>query len=180
MDWDIQSLSKVCVQCQHPLTEGNVFHCFLVLSSEGSLERKDFCGGCYPQMKASWEGRPDLYSYWEGRVQRVEEMPQPKPLPYERFEILLRKYMVSESDRDRKFTYILALLLERKKIFVHRESVIREAQDKSFLVYEHLETGETFILEDPRLSLNQVEELKSELKDLMEQEFQTVLVEKAS
>ena len=38
-------------------------------------------------------------------------------------------------------------------------------------MYEHVQTGETFILEDPRLGLDQVEDVQNDLKDIMEQEF---------
>jgi hypothetical protein len=70
------------------------------------------------------------------------------------------------------------LLLERKKVLVHRESVLKEEESKKFLVYDHIQTGETFILEDPHLSLNQVSEIQKELKHVMDEEFQVEACEK--
>lgn len=178
MDWEIQGLSAQCFGCQKALQNGDDFYCFLVIEPENQLKRNDFCRACFESSKSSWVNRTDLYSYWKGQVKLTPSPVHAPPLPYERFEILLRKYVGSQEERDKKFSYILALLLERKKILIHRESVLKDQETKRFLVYEHHESGETIILEDPHLSLNQVDEVQKELKSVMDQEFHIAPFEK--
>jgi hypothetical protein len=178
MDWEIQILSERCEECKAPFQEGNGFHSFLVLSEQKIPERNDFCARCYETIKNTWLNRSDIYSYWQGITRLIPPPPRVQPLPFEKFELLLRKYIVSKEPRDQKFAYILMLLLERKKVLVHRESVLKEEESKKFLVYDHIQTGETFILEDPHLSLNQVSEIQKELKHVMDEEFQVEACEK--
>lgn len=171
MEWQIQDLSVHCSKCQASFHDGDPFYCFLVLSQEGIPLRNDFCKACFEEVKSSWMAGPRLYSYWASFMREEAPLPKPKPLPYEHFETLLRKYILSEDMREKKFAYILLLLLERKKIFTFRESVLKEGE-KRFLVYDHAQTGESFVLEDPSLSLAQLGEVQKELKEMMDQELQ--------
>ncbi len=171
MEWQIQDLSKHCTQCQTIFGEADSFHCFLVLSEEDIPQRNDFCKSCFENVKDIWLNSPKTYSHWASFVKLETPPPKPKPMPYEYFETLMRKYIVSEETKEKKFAYILILLLERKKILSFKESVLKEGE-KRFLVYEHSETGESFILEDPHLGLAQVGELQLELKEIMGQELQ--------
>ncbi|MFM8885228.1 MAG: hypothetical protein ACKOKC_02275, partial [Chthoniobacterales bacterium] len=58
--------------------------------------------------------------------------------------------------------YILALMLERKRILKPMES-----SDPDVLVYERAQTGETFLIPNPRLSLAQVPEVQKEVTALL-------------
>lgn len=178
MDWEIQSLSDQCAECKTVFRDGEGFHSFLILLEQETPKRNDFCKQCYEDVKSSWMDRSDIYSYWQGLTRRIPPPPRSQPLPFEKFELLLRKYIVSKESRDQKFAYILMLLLERKKVLVHRDSILKEEESKKFLVYDHAQTGETFILEDPHLSLNQVGEIQKELKHVMDEEFQVEACEK--
>ncbi|MBI1871283.1 MAG: hypothetical protein HYS07_08840 [Chlamydiae bacterium] len=169
MEWEIQGLSQNCSGCQSSFQDQNPFYCFLLFPQGSIPQRKDFCKNCVDQAKADYVASSTIYSYWEGHVHILPLAPKPKPLPYERFETLLRKYIVSKEPHDQKFAYILALLLERKKILIHRESVRKEEAKNRFLIYEHAETEESFILEDPTLTLSQVEEVQNELKEVMDE-----------
>lgn len=172
MDWEIQEISKSCSECQQVFGQGDDFYTFLALTAENKMSRHDLCLKCAETSRSSWLGRTDLYSCWQGKYSFEQVEVKTQPLPYERFEAALRRYIVSQEPKDQKFTYVLALLLERKKILIHRESIIKDEEKKNFLVYEHSQTGETFVVEDPRLSLNQVDEFQKELKDLLAREFQ--------
>ena len=171
MDWEIQEVSKDCLNCHERFCDKDDFYTFLALSAEGHPQRSDFCHKCFDVLKSSWLLRSDLVSQWKGTLRTKRVQPKAKPLPYERIELLLRKYMIGEEERDRKFSYILALMLERKKILLYRESVVQDLA-KKFLVYEHRDTGECFTLEDPRLELGQLGDVQRELKSVMDAEFQ--------
>jgi hypothetical protein len=48
-------------------------------------------------------------------------------------------------------------MLERKRILKHRET---RAETGKVLVYEHLKTGEVFLVNDPGLKLDQLAEVQ--------------------
>ena len=58
--------------------------------------------------------------------------------------------------------YILALMLERKKVLRPLPS-----PEKTTLLYEHVMTGETFIITDPQLSLENLIEVQQEVSELL-------------
>jgi hypothetical protein len=62
--------------------------------------------------------------------------------------------------------YILALMLERKKLLrqVDRQ---RSEEILTILVYEHLPTGEVWLIEDPGLKLNELTSVQSEVAALL-------------
>jgi hypothetical protein len=62
--------------------------------------------------------------------------------------------------------YILALMLERKRQL--RPTDTRDDADgRRLLLYEHVRTGETFVVADPRLRLDQLEEVQREVAELL-------------
>ena len=65
--------------------------------------------------------------------------------------------METEDPANRNTIYILAVMLERRRILVERDVQTREDGVK-VRVYEHRKTGETFLVPDPGLKLS---ELKS-------------------
>jgi len=63
--------------------------------------------------------------------------------------------------------FILAVMLERKKILKHRDTV-REESGAELLVYEHAGSGESFTIPDPHLRLDQLEQVQAEVSELLE------------
>jgi len=58
--------------------------------------------------------------------------------------------------------YILAVMHERKKILVERD--VQTHDDGNMVrVYEHRETGETFLIPEPRLRLDQLEDVQADV-----------------
>ena len=58
--------------------------------------------------------------------------------------------------------YILAVMLERKRILAEQDVQIREDGAK-VRVYEHRKTGETFIITDPGLKLTELTSVQAEV-----------------
>ena len=58
--------------------------------------------------------------------------------------------------------YILALMLERKRILKERE-VKRNEDGTLTRIYEHMKTGDIFIIPDPELRLDQVAEVQQQV-----------------
>jgi hypothetical protein len=74
--------------------------------------------------------------------------------------------MQGDSPQYTNARYILALMLERKRIL--KEVEVKRGDDDSLTrIYEHAKSGEVFIIPDPQLKLAQVEEVQRQVADLL-------------
>lgn len=132
------------------------YFAILVWGDDGYV-RTDFCENCWAQKQEI--GSP--YSIWQG----VFKMPAPaqeEPLKKETAESLLRRLMENEDKSKINVIYILAIMLERKRILVERD--IQTRNDGTIIhIYEHRKTGETFLIPDPHLKLDQLESVQQEV-----------------
>ena len=63
--------------------------------------------------------------------------------------------------------YILALMLERKRLLRQTAAQTDPASDQRILFYEHVKTGETFVVLDPGLKLDQLDAVQREVGELL-------------
>ena len=81
-------------------------------------------------------------------------------------EDLLRNYMLESGAGHANARYILALMLERKRLM--REVGVKRGEDGSLTrIYEHVKTGEVFVIPDPELRLDQVEQVQMQVAGLL-------------
>jgi hypothetical protein len=159
-DWDIKPRSEACQKCSIPFADKQVYHAALVYGEQGYV-RGDYCQGCWP----SCEKSAVSYSMWKG-VFRMPPPPPEEPLKKETAESMLRKLIQDEDDSKGSAIYILAVMLERKRVLVEKD--VKKRPDGIWIrVYEHRKSGETFIIADPRLRLDQVEEVQKEVVALL-------------
>lgn len=154
-DWDIKTRCDVCSGCEHEFDDGECYHSALIYGAEGYM-RSDLCVPC-------WEKAPPEapFSIWQS-VFRKPPPPEEEALKKETAESLLRKLMTLENEEHRNVVYILAVMLERKRILVER--AVQENKDGArSLVYEHRKTGESFLIPDPGLKLDQLEHVQEEV-----------------
>ena len=62
--------------------------------------------------------------------------------------------------------YILAVMLERKRILKVKEQLKRDG--KRVFVYEHPKSGDFFTITDPDLQLDQLEQVQTDVADVLE------------
>ena len=160
-DWDIKPRGEACRKCDVPFTDRQVYHAALVFGEEG-YARADYCAGCWPTVEKS-AAMP--YSMWQG-VFRMPPPPPEEPLKKETAESLLRKLIEEDDDSKANVIYILAVMLERKRLLVEKD--VKKRPDGIWIrVYEHRKTGDTFVIADPRLRLDQIEEVQKEVMALL-------------
>lgn len=158
-DWNIKSRSHTCQVTGLAFEEGDFFYTLLFWDKE-EAQRLDLS-------EAAWEERkqdaaaPIPFSYWRSRYEPPAP-PAPEPLPKDDAEGMLRYFLKQQEPQHKNACYILALMLERKKLFRPLPS-----PNKSTLLYEHVGTGETFILTDPQLSLENLLEVQQEVSALL-------------
>lgn len=163
-EWNIQSRAHACQACGRGFVDKEKYHT-LLLSERSDLVRQDVCEACWTaQYSEGARERKGFISYW----QAVYEAPVPKveAIQKENAESLLRKLMELKDPKYIPAAYILAVMLERKRILKVKEQITREGQ--RFFVYEQPRTGDVFTILDPELHLDQLMEVQKAVSDLME------------
>jgi hypothetical protein len=159
-DWDIKPLGASCQACDRAFQDGAPYRSTLVFGEEG-YRRADFCEACWTQDR----NPADAVSTWQG-VYRAPAPPPEEALKKETAESLLRRLMKTDDASRVNVIYILGVMLERKRILVERDVQIRDNGIK-ILVYEHRKTGETFLVPDPQLRLDELEHVQEEVVTML-------------
>lgn len=154
-DWEIKSRGDLCGQCEQPFTDGQSFVSRLTFGEEG-YTRADFCEGCWDAMEDK-----GALSVWR-TVYRLPPPPAEEAVKKETAESLLRQLIEDEDPASRNTIYILAVMLERRRIFAEQDVQEREDGVK-VRVYEHKKTGESFLIPDPEIRLAELEEIQEEV-----------------
>jgi len=81
-------------------------------------------------------------------------------------ETVLRKVVERNDPRYAAAGYILAVILERKRILKVKEQIIRDG--KRVFVYEQPKTGDIFTIADPALRLDQLAQVQQDVAQLLE------------
>lgn len=155
-DWEIKSRGHVCARTGREFQEGESFYTLLFREGEG-FRREDVS-------EEAWNSRNDNiepFSFWRSKYEPPAP-PPPEPLPKDDAEGLLRRLIEEQNPATVNARYILALMLERKRVLRPVES-----QDDEMLVYERAGSGETFVLANPHLSLEQIPDVQREVSDLL-------------
>jgi hypothetical protein len=58
-------------------------------------------------------------------------------------------------------------MLERKRLLIERDVRVRREDGKLIRLYEHRHTGETLMIVDPRLRLDEIEEVQREIVTML-------------
>jgi len=79
---------------------------------------------------------------------------------------LLRKLVALNEPRHAPAAFILAVMLERKRLLKVKEQFTREG--KRVYIYEHPKTGDVFAITDPDLHLDQLQQVQHDVAHLLE------------
>ena len=108
----------------------------------------------------------DQYGHDEGDRVLIETARQLQhALRKDDAESLLRRLMTENAPGMRNARYILALMLERKKVV--RQIERQRQEGASILVYEHIASGEVWLIEDPGLKLGELKAVQDEVAHLL-------------
>lgn len=164
LEWNIQSRGHVCHLTGHGFTEGQRFHTVLLSGREG-LERLDFSEGAWKEHGAEVMARPGIISHWLGTYHAPPATP-PEAIRRDDAESLLRELLNRRDPRHTGAVYILAVMLERKRLL----KVKGQSRENGLRVtlYEHPKTGDIFPVTDPGLQLSQLEEVQRDVASLLE------------
>jgi hypothetical protein len=162
-DWNIQSRAHACEACQQPFADQQPYYTAL-LEEKHELRRQDLCAACWQTQFSADAARSGLISHWQG----VYEAPPPvvEAIQKATAETLLKQLIELNDPRHMPAGYILAVMLERKRVLKVKEQIIRDG--KRTFIYEQPKTGEVFTITDPGLHLDQLEEVQRDVANLLE------------
>ena len=144
-------------------TDKECFHT-LLYEERSELRRLDLCQACWDRDPEGARERKGFVSYWHG----VYEAPAPptEAIQKETAESLLRKLIELNNPQYIPAGYILAVMLERKRLLRVKEQLRREG--RRVFIYEHPKSGDVFTIIDPDLQLTQLEQVQKDVAHLLE------------
>jgi hypothetical protein len=157
--WHLRSRARQCSATDTPFTEGQpiVTAIFPDPESSGYL-RKDFSEEAWKQRGEEDEA---AFSSWRTNYSPIVISENPQAVTKQGAEELLRTLVEEDQEHTENTRYILALMLERQKLL--RETDSQPTSGGTLRIYEHRKTGEVFIVKDPNIALDQVEEIQEEV-----------------
>jgi len=159
-DWDIKTRADRCALTNRPFGEGEFFYTLLFRNKEG-FSRQDLS-------EEAWGQRNDNiqpFSFWRSKFE-APPPPPPEPLAKETAEDLLRRYMLEGNASHASARYILAVMLERKRILKQIDS--QQTSEGKTLIYENPKTGEVFVIPDPQLRMEQIDAVQKEVAEQLQ------------
>ncbi|HWB03187.1 MAG TPA: hypothetical protein VG796_09200 [Verrucomicrobiales bacterium] len=161
-NWNIRSRSHTCLQTGDAFADGETFYTALFEDPQtDELVRRDYS-------VTAWESLKDElhpFSFWKSIYEAPRTEAKVEVVEKESAEGLLRRLIEEDTAGTENTRYILAIMLERKKILKH--TATRETEEANFLIYEHPKSGEVYIIRDPELRLDQVEGVQREVSLLL-------------
>jgi hypothetical protein len=161
-EWNIQSRAHACQTCEKSFSDQQPYHT-LLFTEKHELRRLDVCDTCWKAQDNS--AQANLISLWQGTYEAPPAAP-PEAIQKETAETLLRKLIEQNDPKHGAACYILAVMLERKRLLKIKEQIKRDGQ--RIFVYEQPRTGDLFTITDPNLQLNQLEEVQRDVGNLLE------------
>jgi hypothetical protein len=163
-DWNIQSRAHACEACGKAFADKETYHT-LLFDERADFRRSDICQACWQkQFSDGARDRKGFVSYWHG----VYHAPPPPTEAIQKAtaESLLRKLIEMNDPRYIPAGFILAVMLERKRILKVKEQLVRDGL--RVFIYEQPKTGDLFTIVDPNLQLNQLEAVQHDVAALLE------------
>jgi hypothetical protein len=164
-EWNIQSRASACEACGQPFADRQKYHT-LLLDEKAGLRRTDICDPCWQKQSAGdAHSRAGFISFWQG----IFEAPAAQPaeaIQKETAETVLRKLIERNDPNYAPAAFILAVMLERKRILRVKEQFQRDG--RRVFIYEQPKTGDLFTIPDPDLHLDQLEQVQRDVAQLLE------------
>ncbi|MBQ3672750.1 MAG: hypothetical protein II924_04275 [Kiritimatiellae bacterium] len=160
-EWNLRSRGHVCSLCQQPLVDRAPVVSAL-RETAGGYDRYDCHPDCWKSAARDWTA----FSQWDGVYFAPVKEEKKEPLKKEDAGELLRKLMTLDDPAMKNVVYVLAVMLERAKILVERDA--KELDDGTIRrVYEDRKQGDTFVILDPRIRLENLGEVQQQVVALL-------------
>ena len=173
--WHIISRAHHCSISEKPFLDGEVF--FTAIFPDPELNgylRSDFS-------QEAWEARedetPSPFSFWRTVYRPPEVEAKIEIVDKDDPESLLKIMIEQDEAHTENTRYILAVMLERKKILVETDS--QKTRTGLLRIYEHRHSGEVFIVKDPLIPLREIAPIQEEVQRMLSPNEETPASEEA-
>ncbi len=164
-EWNIQSRAHACQACEQPFVDKHAYHT-LLFDEKQQFQRIDVCERCWSeQYSQGANDRKGFVSHWQGIYEAPPAAP-PEAIRKENAESLLRKLIELNDPAHLPAAFILAVMLERKRLLKVKEQIVTDG--RRVFIYEQPKTGDVFTIADPNLQLNQLEAVQRDVAELLE------------
>lgn len=161
-NWSIRTRSHQCALTGRPFEEGEVFHTAIYFDPETSgYMRRDVALNAWAQETA--ERKP--LAYWRTLYTPNVVEERPEVASKESAMNLLQRFIEEDDPATENARYILALMLERKRILT--PTAAKETEQGRMLFYENKKTSEVFVIRDPELHLDELAQVQDEVATLL-------------
>lgn len=165
IDWNIQSRAHHCQACEQKFADKQAYHTVLC-DEKHEYQRVDVCETCWQaQYSDGAKDRKGFISQWQGVYHAPPAQP-PEAIQKDTAETLLRKLTELNDPKHAATCYILAVMLERKRL-LKIQSQFRQ-DGKRVFVYEQPKTADIFTIPDPDLQLDQLQQVQHDVAYLLE------------
>lgn len=162
--WHVRSRSRECAATGRPFTDGETIVTALFPDPESSgYLRRDYALDAWNELPADVE-KP--FSFWKTTFSPPSGNEANDPMEKLSPEEILTRLVEEDQDHTENTRYILAIMLERRKLL--RETDSQRTPNGILRVYEHRKTGEVYLIRDPDIPLDQVEAVQNEVIILLE------------
>lgn len=161
--WSIKSRSKTCAASEEAFEDGEKIRAAIFPDPESSgYLRRDY-------KVEAWEKSEDdesPFSTWLTTYTPPVIEEKPEAVVQDDPETLLGKLIEEDEAHTENARYILAVMLERKKIL--RETDTQELPTGKLRVYEQRKSGDIYIIKDPQIPLSDVDKVQEEVRALLD------------
>ncbi len=159
-DWDsvVKRIGR-CSKCEKEFTEHQEYYASL-REGEQDFERNDYCLDCW-----SDELRKESFSFWKAKIPGKEEK---KKLLVDN-EVLIdffRRLVESDDESKRGFTFVLALILMRKRILKYIETK-RDDSGQEIWIMKLAKEDKEYNVINPHLDDEQIEQIREGLGSIL-------------
>jgi hypothetical protein len=163
--WSIKSRARECAKSGEAFQSGQKIRAAIFPDPESSgYLRKDYSIEAWEDRESEEEPFSCWLTTYEPPVteEKAEDVVDDDP------ETLLKRLVDEEEEHTENARYILAVMLERKKLL--RETDTQEIPSGILRIYEHRKSGDVYIIKDPQISLTDVDRVQEEVRQLLDPE----------
>ncbi len=160
--WNIRSRGHQCAVTERPFEDGEKHFTAIYFDPKTSeYTRRDVSADAWEQELA--ERTP--FSFWKSVYEKNAPDHKPEIAPKESALSLLQRLIEEDNPHTEHARYILAAMLERKRVLSPTDR--KETEQGIMLFYENKKTGDVFIIRDPELRLDEVAGVQEEVATLL-------------
>ena len=162
--WSIKARAHKCAITEIKFKDQQEFYTAIFPNlEEGGYLRMDFS-------EKAWNDREEQFqapfSFWKSTYEESVSEEKEEVVTKESAEDLLSRLIEEDKEHTENARYILAVMLERQKLL--KETDKQQTPNGILRIYEHRKSGEIYIVLDPNIPLDQIEEVQKEVSELLD------------